>query len=113
MMSDISTVKDYFDTLDQRFNYDASKGMNACFQFELTGDGGGTYCVNVDDGQMSIAEGETEHPSLTITITADNYLKLAHGKLNGQMAVMTGKMKVKGNMSLAMKMKQLFPIIKN
>ena len=112
-MSDISTVKEYFDTLGDRFNYKASKGVNASFQFELTGDGGGVFCVNVADGDMNIAEGEQEEPSLTITISADNYLKLAHGKLNGQMAVMTGKMKVKGNMSLALKMRQLFPIIKN
>jgi putative sterol carrier protein len=112
-MSDISTVKQYFDTLGDRFDYEAAKGMNASFQFELTGDGGGVYCVNVNDGDMNIAEGEQEEPSLTITISADNYLKLAHGKLNGQMAVMTGKMKVKGNMGLAMKMQKLFPVIKN
>ena len=112
-MSEITTVKEYFDTLDQRFDYGASKGVKACFQFELTGDGGGIYCVNVDDGTMSIAEGGNDAASITITISAEHYLKMAHGKLNGQMAVMTGKMKVKGNMGLAMKMKKLFPVVKS
>ena len=109
----VESCKEYFETLHERFNTDAAKGVNATFQFDLTGDGGGIYCVNVDDGSMSIQEGSKEDPSITITISADNYLKMAHGKLNGQMAVMTGKMKVEGNMGLAMKMKALFPVISN
>ena len=109
----VASCQEYFNTLNQRFNEDAAKGLTASFQFDLTGDGGGVYCVDVADGSMSIVEGGKEEPSITITISAENYLKMAHGKLNGQMAVMTGKMKVKGNMSLAMKMRQLFPIIKN
>ena len=53
----VASCQEYFDTLHERFNSDAAKGLNASFQFDLTGDGGGIYCVNVDDGSMSIVPG--------------------------------------------------------
>ena len=111
-MSAITNVKEYFDTLDQRFDADAAKGVTASFQFELGGDNGGTYCVQVTDGQMEIMEGANDDPTFTLKMNADDYIKMAHGKLNGAMAFMTGKMKISGDRSLAQAMKKIFPIIK-
>ena len=111
-MSAITNVKEYFDTLDQRFDSEAAKGVNASFQFELAGDDGGTYCVKVNDGAMEIQEGAETDPTFTLKMNADDYIKMAHGKLNGAMAFMTGKMKISGDRSLANTMKKLFPIIK-
>ena len=112
-MSNITTAKDYFDTLGDRFNSDAAKGLTATFQFELSGDEGGTYCVHVDDGAMSVCEGAEDEPTFVLKMKADDYIKMAHGKLNGAMAFMTGKMKISGNRSLAPKMKEIFPLIKD
>lgn len=111
-MSTITNAKEYFDTLDQRFDADAAKGLNASFQFELGGDGGGTYCVKVSDGAMEIQEGAEAEPTFTLKMEAEDYIKMAHGKLNGAMAFMTGKMKISGDRSLAQTMKKIFPLIK-
>jgi putative sterol carrier protein len=105
----VSTVKEYFDTLSSRFVPSAAKGVKAIFQFELAGDGGGTYHVTVDDGVMSVAEGASEAPSATLKMSADNYVKMANGELNGAMAFMSGKLKVSGNVMLAQKMQAIFP----
>ena len=43
-------------------------------------------------------------PSLTITVSDDDMVALADGKLNAQQAFMRGKLKLKGNMALAMKL---------
>ena len=111
-MSEITNIQSYFDTLSERFNYDEAKGLSASFQFELSGDDGGTYCVVVSDGDMTIESGRTD-PTFTLKMKAEDYLKMAHGKLNGAMAFMTGKMKISGNRALAQKMKVIFPIIKD
>jgi putative sterol carrier protein len=105
----VTSVKNYFETLPERFIASASKGMNAVFQFELSGDGGGTYHVLVTDGAMSIVEGAHAAPSATIKMAADNYVKMVNGQLNGTMAYMKGQMKVTGNMMLAQKMQAIFP----
>ena len=47
---------------------------------------------------------------MTLEADADNYLKVINGEMNGMMAVMKRKMKVGGNIKLAKKMQQIFPI---
>jgi len=111
-MAEIPTVQAYFDTLDQRFAADQAKGLKAVFQFELAGEGGGTYHIVVDDGKMTWAKEAHAAPGITIKMAADDYVKMINGKLNGQMAFMTGKMKVSGQIPLAMKMQTLFPVNK-
>ncbi len=46
---------------------------------------------------------------MTLSMAGQDYLDLVNGKLNPQMAFMSGKMKISGDMSLAMKMASLFP----
>jgi putative sterol carrier protein len=106
----VASVKEYFDTLNQRFVASASKGLNAVFQFELSGDGGGSYNIAVNDGTMEVKEGTAPTPSVTIKMAADDYLKLINGQLNGTMAYMKGQMKVTGNLMLAQKMQAVFPV---
>ena len=105
----VSTVKEYFDTLGERFLPAGSKGLNAVFQFELSGDGGGTWHVAVADGSFSVGEGSHATPSATIKMAAENYVQLVNGKINGTMAFMKGQMKITGNMMLAQKMQAIFP----
>ena len=62
-MQQVTSVKHYFDTLPERFIASAAKGVKATFQFELAGDGGGTYHVTVDDGTMAVAEGPADAPT--------------------------------------------------
>src|SRR5262245_27304649 len=103
-MAHVSSVKEYFDTLPHRFVASAAKGVNAVFQFELAGDGVGTYHVVVKDGTMAVQEGPSPSPSATLKMSADNYVKMANGELNGAMAFMKGQLKVTGNVMLAQKM---------
>ena len=105
----VNSVQEYFDTLGDRFNADGAKGVSAVFQFELSGDEGGHYHVAVDGESMTVSEGEHDAPDTTIKMTGDNYVKMVNGDLNGQMAYMSGKLKIKGSIPLAMKMKNIFP----
>lgn len=109
MSSRVSTVKEYFDTLTTRFVASAAKGVNAVFQFELAGDGGGTYHVTVSDGTMNVSVGPAPAPSTTLKMSADNYVKMVNGDINGAMAYMKGQLKVSGNVLLAQKMQAIFP----
>jgi putative sterol carrier protein len=111
-MAEILSAQNYFETLDTRFAPDAAKGVNAVFQFELAGEGGGTYHIVVNEGKMTWAKEAHAAPSITIKMAAEDYVKMVNGKLNGQMAFMTGKMKIAGQIPLAMKMQTIFPTAK-
>jgi len=101
-------VKAIFSAMPQQFNADAAKGMNSVIQFNLTGDGGGQYHVAIKDGAGTVGEGAHASPNMTMTMAAQDYVDMISGKLNGQMAFMSGKLKIAGDMSLAMKMQTLF-----
>lgn len=106
-MADV-TAKQIFDEMPANFNADAAKGMNAVIQFNLSGEGGGNYHVVIKDGACSTQEGTHASPNMTMTIAAQDYIDMIMGKLNGQMAFMSGKLKIAGDMGLAMKMQTLF-----
>jgi putative sterol carrier protein len=103
----VSSPQEYFDTLDQRFIAEGAKGVTATYQFNL--DPAGTWHVNVEDGTFSVHQGAAEKATTTFIMTGDNYVSMVNGDLNGQMAFMTGKMKIKGAIPMAMKLKQIFP----
>ena len=102
------TVKEIIKTLPLAFQPDKAKGMDATFQFELTGEGGGTWVAKIADGQCTVTEGKIDKPSAIISMEAADYVAIAQGKLNTAQAFMSGKIKVKGNMGLAMKLPTLF-----
>jgi putative sterol carrier protein len=106
-MADV-TVKDIFKEMPSRFNADAAKGMDAVIQFNLTGDDGGQYHAIIKDGKLEVKEGTHPAPKMTMTMAGKDYVDLTLGKLNGQMAFMQGKLKIAGDMGLAMKMQSLF-----
>jgi putative sterol carrier protein len=108
-MAQVSSVKEYFDTIGNRFVASAAKGVNAVFQFELSGPSGGTFAVVVEETSVKVNEGGVAEPTVVLKMDADDYLKMANGKINGHWAAVTGKLKVSGNMMMAMKMQQLFP----
>lgn len=83
------------------------EGMNAIYGFDLSGDGGGAFHVKVADGDAEVAEGVADDTNITITMSADDFGSLLEGKLNATSAFMAGKLKVKGDMSLAMKLQSL------
>jgi putative sterol carrier protein len=107
-MSVADQVKEIFNAMPANLNADAAKGMNAVIQFNLTGDGGGNYYVTIKDGTCTVSEGTHQSPNMTMTMAAQDYVDMITGKLNGQMAFMSGKLKIAGDMGLAMKMQSLF-----
>ena len=108
-MADAPTsCKEVFDNMASRLNKDAAKGLNAVYQFDLSGDGGGKWAVLINDEQCQVQSGAHASPNITISMAANDYLDLVNGKLNGQMAFMTGKLKVAGDMGLALKLQSLF-----
>ena len=108
-MSDrIETLGDAINLMEEHFNPDAAAGVDAIFQFDISGDDGGQYWLEVKDQTVNVNEGKHDSPSITIKSTAENYLKLINGDLAPMSAFMQGKVKVDGNMGLAMKLQGMF-----
>ena len=99
------SAKEFFDNLQEAINPEKIKGINATYQWDIS-DAGKWYATLSDDG-ATVSEGEAEEPNITITVTEENWLAIVAGTLAPQMAFLTGKIKIKGDMSLAMKLQNL------
>lgn len=108
MAGTAESIKEIFAAMPNQINADAAKGMNSVIQFKLGGEGGGDYYVEIKDGTAKVSQGTHASPNMTMTLAASDYVDLIMGKLNGQMAFMSGKLKIAGDMGLAMKMQTLF-----
>lgn len=104
----MTTIREYFENMPAAFRKDAAKGLTAVYQFDIAGEGGGKWYAAIAGGEIAVAEGEHAKPHLVITMNAKDFLDMASGKLGGMMAYATGKLKAKGDMTLAMKMSTLF-----
>jgi putative sterol carrier protein len=102
-------VAEYFDTLDKRFVPAAATGVDAVFQWELAGEGGGVFHACVHDGHLALHRGAHEHPTVALAMDASSYVRVVNGDLDGMRAFTTGGGKVKGSIAAAMKMRSLFP----
>ena len=100
--------QEIFDQMSANLNADAAKGMNSTIQFNLSGDNGGQWYVTVKDGKAEVNKGTAPSANMTMSMAANDYVDMITGKLNGQMAFMSGKLKIAGDMGLAMKMQSLF-----
>jgi putative sterol carrier protein len=84
-----------------------NKGVNGVFQFDISGDDPMEFFFKLDDGAPTVGEGTSDSPSITISMASSDFKDMVDGKLNGTMAFMSGKLKIKGDMSLAMKLESI------
>ena len=81
--------------------------IGAVFQFDLSGEGGGTWAVDLKSGSGSVSQGAADKADCTIAMNSEDFLALMSGQLDGQQAFMSGKLKVSGDMMLATKLSLL------
>ena len=102
------TVKETFSMMESRFRPDKATGTNATIQYDISGEGGGTWNAVIKDAMCKVSEGTAASPSLTLQMSGQDWLDMLSGKASGQMLFMSGKLKLKGDMGLAMKLPSLF-----
>ncbi|MCF8142796.1 MAG: SCP2 sterol-binding domain-containing protein [Deltaproteobacteria bacterium] len=106
----LTSVNEVFDKMPEVFNANAAQGLDAVFQYEITGDNGGSWNVVIKDGACQVNEGTHPSPSVTLTMSGDTWLGIVNKQTNGMQAFMTGQLKASGDIMLAQRIEQLFPM---
>jgi putative sterol carrier protein len=99
-----TSAKEFFESLPGRANGSKTAGMHASYVFEI--EGGGTWTVKVEDGKVAVSEGDTGG-DCTISTSEAVFERIVDGAQNPLTAYMTGKLKVSGDVSAALKLKSL------
>ncbi len=104
------TAKEFFEeVLPGRLesNPDKAKSIGAIYQFNIDGDDGGIWLVNLTKEADWITAGASDDSECTITCASSDFVDMIEGRLPGPQAFMMGKLKIEGNMGLAMKLSNI------
>lgn len=102
-------VKEFFQQLPGKLDADAAEDVDAVYQFELGGAQGGQYVLTVRQGTCQVTEGTHDDPHVILVMEGEDCIKVLNGQLSGPAAAMSGRIKISGDLGLAMQLKSLFP----
>ncbi len=109
-MSEELTIEKLMSLMPKAFVAERAQGVDAVIQYHLTGDQGGDWIITIRDGKCTVEQGTAENPKLTLTADSNDYLDIITGKLNAMSAFAEGKLKLKGDLGLAMKLMNYFKL---
>jgi putative sterol carrier protein len=101
------TVQEFFEALPSRADTSKTAGMNNSYGFDI--EGAGQWTVKVADGSVSVVDGLEDAADVTISASQEVFQEIVAGQRNATAAYMTGKLKLKGDLSAATKLQHLFP----
>ena len=106
-MTEVKTPKDFFDeVLPSRFKPEKALGINVTAQINITGPNGGDWIVTIKNQKLEVKEETHPSPTLELKMAETDYMDLINGKMSGEKAFITGKLQFKGNIGLALKLKE-------
>jgi putative sterol carrier protein len=104
------TIQQIMEHMPDAFVPEKSAGVNATIQCRFTGAEAGDWLINIQEGKCSAAPGTDPKAQLTLTLDSQDFKDMITGKLNAMTAFMQGKIKLGGDIGLAMKFTNLFKV---
>ena len=98
-------AREFFETLESRVDASKTAGVNKSYVFDI--DGAGLWKVDVTDAGAKVTEGAGDG-DVTIRASEETFRKIVNKDLSPTTAYMTGKIKIDGEMSAALKLQKLF-----
>ncbi len=106
----LTSVNEVFEKMPQVFSAANAGGMNAVFQFHITGEEAGDWNVSIKDGACEVAKGVHASPSVSLTMADKDWLAMCNKQLDGMTAFMSGRLKASGDIMMAQRIPSLFPL---
>jgi putative sterol carrier protein len=101
------TPKEFFEkNLPTRFKPEKSVGIDVVAQIDITDGEGSSWFVVVKDQKLEVNQGTHPDPNLTLKMKESDFMDLANGKLSAEKAFFLGKIQFKGNISVALKLRE-------
>jgi putative sterol carrier protein len=108
IMTDEITVQELMNRMPKAFKPEMAAGVDAVIQYHLTGNEGGDWIIEVQNGSIDVKPGVHPSPKVTLTADAQDYKDVIMGRSNAMQAFMQGKLKLAGDLGLAMKLPNMF-----
>ena len=106
-MTEAKTPKEFFEkVLPCRFKPEKSAGIDVIVQVNITGPNGSDWVVTIKNQKLEAEEGTHPSPALELKMAETDYMDLINGKISAEKAFFTGKVHFKGDIGLALRLKE-------
>ncbi|WP_324716644.1 SCP2 sterol-binding domain-containing protein [Carboxydochorda subterranea] len=105
----MASPAEYLETLARKINDNPQRAgiSSGKFQFVLSGEGGGTWTLDVANGKASVQEGPSGGANVTIEMSVADFQEMTAGRLGPVAAYMSGRLRIQGDLGLAMRLQPL------
>lgn len=104
----MTSVADAVQAMKAKFNPAAAAGLDLVFGFRIDDDK--NYSLIVKNSTCDIQEGVNADANVTLVMDSETLKGIVSGATDGMQAFMAGKLRTEGEMMLAMKLSELFPV---
>ena len=106
--SNLNAAEIFNTEMPSKLNADSANvsKVDAVYQFNIDGDNGGTWTVDLTKESDFVSEGAADSPDCVVKMKESDFVDMWTGKLPGPQAFMMGKLTIEGDMSLAMKLQK-------
>lgn len=94
--------------MTEKFNPQAAEGLSAIYCFQIEGQK--DYLLKIANGKFEVLEQVNEKPNVTFKADQKTWESIISGAIPAQMAFMTGKLNVNGDLPLALKLASVFSL---
>ncbi|NXY72718.1 HSDL2 protein, partial [Glareola pratincola] len=104
----LSPVAETFRVIQGAMSEEYVRTTQGVFQFELSGEEGGTWYIDLKTKGGSAGFGKPPVTAdVVMNMSSADFVKMFTGKLKPTLAFMSGKLRIKGNMALAIKLEKM------
>jgi putative sterol carrier protein len=104
----LTTPQQIFSAMPDAFRPEKAGPIALTLQFNLTGEMGGEWGVEIENGVCRTITGQIVGPVATITTNAADLVAIFEGSLNAVAAYMSGRVQVDGDVTAIMNLLSFF-----
>jgi putative sterol carrier protein len=104
-----STPQEVFESMRGSFQPAKAKGVHARYQWDLSGPNGGQWWIDVEDGAYKMGKGKIDNPNVTFVAKDKDWVAVSNHQMGGTWAYLTGRLKIRGDQTVARKLGEIFP----
>ncbi|XP_062333634.1 hydroxysteroid dehydrogenase-like protein 2 [Osmerus eperlanus] len=105
-------IEDTFKVIKGVLNPDVVKTTQGVYKFDLSGEHPGVWYIDLKNDAGSAGQGEPPvKADVVMSMDSADFSKMFAGKLKPTMAFMSGKLRIKGDMTMAIKMEKMMSMM--
>tara|TARA_B100001094_G_C18162293_1_gene790024 strand:- start:890 stop:1210 length:321 start_codon:yes stop_codon:yes gene_type:complete len=104
------SISEIVSVMQQKFNASAANNLDLIYQFEVEDEDEEPFHLVIRDGKLEVNRGSNNNANLTLSMSSETLESMVAGKTDGVSAIKAGDVRSAGDVWLADKLTQLFPV---